>query len=150
MFKSTGTPIERFLRFIVISLNGCWEWQGQKAGGGYGYFWNGEKQVYAHRFSFQTYNGCIPLDFEIDHLCRNKVCVNPDHLEVVTHLTNVKRGLAGINFRMKMYCPKGHPYIKANTYIPPKGGRVCRQCVRERYTPGLKRAYHRQVPLKPF
>lgn len=134
MFKSTGTPIERFYRFITVAQNNCWEWQGQKASRGYGYFWDGKRQVYAHRFAYEYYKGNILIDLEVDHLCRNHACVNPDHLELVTHQENCQRGLIGINQRVKTHCPHGHPYTEANIYHY-KGGRFCRACSRLRYSP---------------
>jgi len=95
-------------------------------------FANG-KNWRAHRFSFTLHLGEIPDGLELDHLCKNKLCVKPDHLEAVTHAENVRRGNAGKWQREKTHCPQGHPYSEENTYvIPATGHRQCRECNRAR------------------
>lgn len=130
MFTSTKTPIERFLCFIKVCQSGCWEWQGTKSNE-YGYFWNGQRNIGAHRFAYEYYVDVVPTGLELDHLCRNPRCVNPDHLEAVTHSKNIWRGI--LPNRAKTHCPKGHPYSEENTYRPPhQNGRYCRVCIRNR------------------
>ncbi len=126
------------------SLNACWTWQAQLNEGGYGRFFNGHEQIPAHRFAYELLVGPIPEGLEPDHLCRNRDCVNPYHLEVVDHRTNVLRG-QGIAARnaIKTHCPKGHPYDEQNTYLrPDRRGRMCYVCQDERnhrrYTNVLK------------
>lgn len=133
-------PLVRFWRMVKLADNGCWLWQGYKENHGYGIFYpgpnDGRHTVKAHRWSYAIFIGLIPDNMEIDHLCSNPSCVNPNHLEVVSHKTNVKRGKAGAAIvrrqRGKTHCPQGHPYSSENTYTSPQGYRQCRQCHRER------------------
>jgi len=119
----------------------CWEWTACIHHDGYGQFKLNGKNEQAHRLSYEDKFGTIHEGLEIDHLCRNRKCVNPDHLEPVTHPENVKRGLAGfINGlirRAKTHCPQGHEYSKENTYVYPNGKRMCRTCNRIRHQPRI-------------
>lgn len=124
--KSTlpyGTP---FLNsFRQGSQDECWEWMGTVSMG-YGIF-RGKK---AYRMSYETFVGEIPNGLVIDHLCENRSCVNPYHLEPVTRGENTRRAS---HKRIREVCPRGHAYDAENTYILPKsGGRVCRTCMNER------------------
>ncbi|MGZ6854085.1 MAG: HNH endonuclease [Mycobacteriaceae bacterium] len=80
--------------------------------------------------------GPIPRGLELDHLCRNRRCVNPDHLEPVSHRENCHRAELGVAaadiMRSRTHCPRGHKYDQSNTYRTPKGYRVCRTCHRDR------------------
>lgn len=114
----------------------CWVWKGSKAGGRsekgrYGYFRFFNKNGYAHRFSYQFFNGHIPKHFQIDHLCKNNLCVNPEHLEAVAQNENNKRSnsLSGINSR-KTECLRGHKFTPQNTYWhgPHQSKRGCIHC----------------------
>lgn len=113
----------------------CWIWTAAKTKG-YGVCWNGERTMPAHRFAYEYLVGPIPSGLVIDHLCRNRACVNPDHMDVVTHRVNIRRGQAGVltgaKQRAKRECPSGHEYDTANTYINSKGERSCRRCGRDR------------------
>jgi len=118
---------------------GCMVWAASSRGQGYGQFWLGGAPHYAHRVSWTLANGEIPPGKVLDHLCRNRACVNPLHLEVVDQQTNTLRGesFAAKNAK-RTHCPRGHEYTDENTYhnppnkSHPNGQRVCRACQRER------------------
>ena len=122
----------------------CWEWLAWRFQGGYGYFRANGRMNYAHKFAYELLKGRVATGFELDHLCRNPACVNPSHLEVVTHRENVLRGVAPAARHAKAtHCPKGHAYDLLNTYYKPKGNRQCRKCRKE----GVKRIYYRKKAL---
>jgi len=106
----------------------CWEWNGRFLPDGYGMFSLGERDVLAHRFAYELYRDAIPEGLQLDHLCRNRWCVNPHHLEPVTSRENTMRGMSfsAVNAR-KTHCPQGHPYDETNT-IHYAGRRYCRAC----------------------
>lgn len=114
----------------------CWSWSGALMKSGYTQIGNAGRREYGHRASYMLFVGPIPKRRQIDHLCRNRGCVNPKHLEAVTQRTNIRRGLAGENLiimaRAKTHCSQGHPYNRENTYRRPMGGRACRECMRTR------------------
>lgn len=116
-------PIERLLDKICIREE-CWIWTGTINNRGYGCTSLKGKAIYAHRVSYEFYVGPIPDGLELDHLCRNPPCINPDHLEAVTHAENMRRGKAA----QATHCVHGHLFDAENTYIPPRGGRQCRIC----------------------
>ncbi len=124
--------------FIPVTNSGCWLWIGSlsvsnnKYSSGYGSFMVNGKTVRAHRYSYEQKFGLIPKGLELDHKCRVLCCVNPDHVEPVTHQENVRRGNSGKHFRDKMHCPGGPPYSGSNLYNRPDGGRDCKVCQRRR------------------
>lgn len=108
----------------------CWYWTGSISGTGYGQIGSRDKVLVAHRVVYETLVGQIPKGLHLDHLCRNKLCVNPQHLEPVSPKVNILRGvgLAAVNSR-KVKCTKfGHPLSGVNLYVDPRGKRECREC----------------------
>ncbi len=106
----------------------CWIWQASKNQYGYGkYFHNGRLQG-SHRVAYEAIVGPVTKGLELDHLCRNRACVNPIHLEPVTHQVNLLRGQGfnAINAR-KTHCKRGHELIAENLYTR-KGKRRCNAC----------------------
>lgn len=110
----------------------CWEWSGARSSGGYGRVPSGGRDaLYAHRFAYELLVGPIPEGLQIDHLCRNRACCNPIHLEPVTPAENVRRGAAGRLRVPTTHCPHGHPMTESNVYLSKHGGytsRICRVC----------------------
>lgn len=135
---------ERLLAKVSKDPNtGCWNWTGALQANGYasmrvqrGEARAGWRTTSGHRLAFELYRGPIPEGMELDHLCRNRRCVNPDHLEVVDRATNTLRGdapaLIGALNASKTHCNSGHEFTAANTYQRPDGGRTCRMCARLR------------------
>lgn len=136
MGQKGKSALERFdAKWRLDPATGCWVWTAalmfSRGGSAYGVFGQG----LAHRFAYKVFRGPIPEGLEIDHLCRRTLCVNPKHLEAVTHAENQKRGNSGKVMaemhRRKTRCPQGHPYDEANTYRH-GGRRYCRTCKRSR------------------
>lgn len=112
----------------------CIEWTGAIDGDGYGRKLIGGKWKLAHRLEYEKKNGLIPQRMVIDHLCRNRRCVNPEHMEVVTSAQNTRRGngIASLNAK-KVFCKNGHP-LNGDNLEPDKGGRrQCKTCARARW-----------------
>ena len=116
-------------------MSGCWLWLAGLDIGGYGKF-HDKGRHQAHRWAYVRLKGPILEGLELDHLCRTRCCVNPDHLEPVTRSENNRRGLLPLLLREKAAkiscCPKGHPYSGENLYFHTiTGGRGCRACRQE-------------------
>lgn len=124
---------ERITRRLLTSRSGCWEWQGARDRLGYGYVRYEGKVWRMHRLMWVAAGRVLPAgtrgpgQVDIDHICRNPSCCNPDHLEAVPHRENMIRSTALITA-----CPQGHPYDEANTRNGADGGRDCRTCDRDR------------------
>lgn len=120
--------MQRISRGITITPTGCWEWGGSTTPGGYGLISVGGKRDYTHRVVYRAMVGAIPDNYDIDHICRNRSCCCPSHLDAVTRKENLLRGFgwAGINAR-KTHCKRGHAFTPDNTRMDGRG-RQCRKC----------------------
>lgn len=132
--------LEKFIERVPFS--GCWIWTGSLFSNDYAYLRERgasprRKKLLAHRLSYEFFIGTIPCGLRLDHLCRVRCCINPAHLEPVTHRVNCLRGEGLENARQsrlnKTHCPAGHPYSGGNLYIKPNGdGRGCKECAKLR------------------
>lgn len=129
-----GFPLSGYIRDRIVEENRgysslCWIWRlcpkddGYAVGKPPGY----DKTVRIARVAYETFVGPILVGLEIDHLCHQRGCCNPDHLEPVTHAENMARQVAA-----RKSCRRGHPFEAGNLYIFPNGVRTCRACKTER------------------
>ena len=134
---------DRFTAKLRIAEDGCWIWQAALRNG-YGAFLLSGKMRGAHRVAYELAVGPVPAGLELDHLCRNRACVNPAHLEPVTSAENKRRSplvrreqgrrgreVAVARALAQTSCSNGHQYTPENTYRRPDGARQCRACQRE-------------------
>lgn len=134
--KSGPKPIpilERMEKFVIRDPNsGCWLWSGALTYNGYGRIGFPGKPsggVYTHRITYELYVGDIPKGMEIDHKCRVRSCVNPLHLEVVSHAENMRR--RELHREVRIVCNKGHSLSDGGAYPSETKRRFCKQCNRE-------------------
>lgn len=130
--QPTITPrdVERFTaNLATTSPDACWVWTASLDKEGYGRFSMRKRYIAAHRFAYLHYVGPLQAGLVLDHLCRNRACANPAHLEAVTDRQNILRGTApaAVNAR-KTHCLRGHELAGANLYERPGGRRRCRTC----------------------
>lgn len=127
-----GSVEERFAAKFEQSESGCWDWRASTDAGGYGQMRVGPRGSSrlrpAHRLAYELLVGPIPEGLDLDHLCRNRRCVNPAHLEPVTRSENLRRGARSA---LATHCPRGHAFDDENTLRTSRGHRYCRTCNRE-------------------
>lgn len=137
------TLIDRIAARLDVGGDDCWEWPGSKTLG-YGTIKYRGVSMYVHRAVYEECVGPIPSGYQIDHLCRNRACSNPDHLEAVTQRENIARA------QTKTHCLRGHAYDEENTETYANGRRRCRACHRDREREGSRRRRaalnHREDP----
>lgn len=129
----------------VVDVDDCWVWKGATTVKEYGRLRVGGRKKLAYQYAYELVCGPVPDGLELDHLCRNRACCNPFHLEPTTHQENVLRGVAGLTNNhqtKKTHCPSGHPYSDTNTRKQ-DGQRRCIVCRREQG----RSIYHRQREL---
>lgn len=136
---------ERITKRIEVDANGCWLWLGTVQPNGYSYTkWRRADGIWAnvrvHRLAYEDRNGPIPTGMEIDHLCKVRHCINPDHLRAVTHQENLV-GRLPRRPAIRSHCIRGHAFDEANTRLTPTGAQQCRTCARDwvRYYRSLKK-----------
>ena len=161
----TYLPAELRFWAKVQKTDTCWIWTANKNRKGYGRFLLKGRLVVPHRYSYELLKGQIPDGMQIDHLCRNTLCVNPEHLEAVEGIVNIRRGR--VLRKPQNTCKRGHPLSGDNLYIGTGNRRVCKECHRMKsgesqqrrianfYSRGLTwegkpRKTRRQPPLLPI
>lgn len=122
--------VEKLLQTRVNKTETCWNWTGCVANNGYSKLRIQNKHTSAHRIFYKWFKGEIEDGLQIDHLCRNKLCVNPGHLEAVTPKINILRseGVGAKNSRRNS-CIRNHPLSGENLYMTPDGRRECKVCL---------------------
>ena len=146
-----STILERLSDKISPEPNsGCWLWTGALSTRGYARIWHQGQMRQAHRIMYEMTRGSIPNPLVIDHLCRVRHCVNPDHMEVVTNRENLLRGvgITAKNYR-KTHCIRGHIFNYENTVILPSKPTVrhCRKC-KNLHWRRWWRSKHPNAPIK--
>lgn len=131
------TAHRRFFEKVEKSAGGCWLWTATKNNKGYGQFSSRGRMMLAHRWAYELFVGAVPDGLELDHLCRERACVRPEHLEPVTRSENMRRGEQG---GPREVCRNGHPYTPENTgAFRPRSGvsyqrcKTCRKLTQRRY-----------------
>lgn len=131
------------------SKEDCWNWTANKSNGGYGLIKYKNSTISAHRVSYILLKGKIPDGLVLDHLCRNRSCVNPDHLEIVTQRENILRGNGSpAKNAKKEFCIRGHSF-KERGHLDKHGRRICLECKRIRASQDRKDGKAKRYPYDP-
>jgi hypothetical protein len=136
----SAEQIARFWSYVDRrGIGDCWPWTAAVAASGYGRFYAGRASAgrgncyRPHRVAYALTYGAIDESLQVDHLCRNRLCVNPAHMELVTLIENSLRAGVEIGLNaVKTHCKYGHEFTPENIYTPPRGGRICRACERRK------------------
>lgn len=139
-YRKRGLDGKELLDYLrsrcVVTENGCWLWQGCISDGRYGSLKYKGRIRRAHCVTYELSVGPVPDNLELDHTCKVTTCINPEHLEPVTHKVNVQRGdlkhVSGKRYAAQTHCIHGHPYEPHNLYLDKKGHKSCRTCARDR------------------
>jgi hypothetical protein len=121
--ENTATRRAALAELVSIDEQGCWLWTGYINNKGYGRW----AAFYVHRLLWSLRHGAVPAGLELDHLCRNRRCVNPEHLVAVTHAENMRRAPRSGPVPHPEHCPQGHPWA-VHAVANSKGYRECRAC----------------------
>ncbi len=130
---SDKNPALRFFEKLIIDNNECIIWRGAILAGGYGILKINSKNMGAHRFSYELFKGPLIKGLQIDHICRNRTCVNPRHLRQVTqkvNLTENSNSWGAIN-KNKTHCKNGHEFSPDNILKSKRNCRICKKCWRK-------------------
>jgi HNH endonuclease len=126
---SLGLPDRVEAKIQTEPNSGCWLWTGTLLNNGYGRLKANRRHVLAHRFVYEELIRKIPENLTLDHKCRIRCCVNPEHLEPVTGRINTLRGLSPpAKNASKSHCKNGHEFDEENTQLRDSGYRRCRHC----------------------
>lgn len=146
---SADRRLNLFMRKVKVDgRTGCWLWQGHVLESGYGQFWDGERVVGAHVFSYRAHRGPVPRAHDIGNKCGHRACVNPKHLRLRRRRATLLRGKTiPARKAAQIYCLHGHPLSGENLYRARNGTRQCRVCRRDLYREWVNKNRERRRAL---